>query len=149
MQRTTTRTNARAEVRNRLRRKRNQGTSRGRGPFLDARNRFLSSLDGCLLSPVTPFITSCHLLIIPLLLATSFLPAETLSVRCMYVTNVGGFSKFFTRRVEWFVPLAVLEGYRVHKALVRRTRATTRTKITTPNFFQILILICTKSQIFF
>lgn len=58
MQRTATRTNVRGEVGDRLRRRRNRGTSRGRGRFLDVRNPFLSSLDGCLVE--LPFFLSLH-----------------------------------------------------------------------------------------
>ena len=46
MRRRVTVTNTRGEMRNRLRRRKNHGTSRGRGRSLDARNPFLSSLDG-------------------------------------------------------------------------------------------------------
>ena len=58
MQRTATSMNARGEVRNRLHRKRNLGTNRGRGRWrsLGAKSRFLSSLEGCLTCSIVIFI---------------------------------------------------------------------------------------------
>ena len=74
MQTTATRTNARSALRNKPHRKRSRGTSRGPGQWqsLAARNRFLSSLEGCWLSPIESSVTLCSRFIIPLLLATIF-----------------------------------------------------------------------------
>ena len=74
-QTTATRMNLRRVVRNRQLRRKSRGTSRGRERwrFSDARNRFLSSLDGCVHSLIESFLTLYSQLLIPLLLATTYI----------------------------------------------------------------------------
>lgn len=84
---TATRRNARGEVRNRPRRKRKCGTSRGRGLFLDARNRLLSILEGGVLSLRNYIIYFMSSTDYTLASGDSFLSAEILSARCIHVTG--------------------------------------------------------------
>ena len=109
MQMTAITANARGAVPNRLRQKRNRGTSRRRERwrFSDARNRFPLSLDGCLLYHIEFFFTLCHLPIIPLLLAISFSRQRLhkLAASPLPVTS------------QRLVPEVVLEVYRMHNAL--------------------------------
>ena len=79
MQTTVKRTNVRAEVQNRLRRKNPHETNQGQGQFLDARNRFLSSIEGYLFSLIKSIFTSYHLLIIPLASGHNAFPVEDFS----------------------------------------------------------------------
>ena len=76
-------------MRNRQRRRKSRGTSQGRERwrFSDARNQFLSSLDGCVHSLVKSLLTLCLHLIIPLLLATTYIQlwAHAGSERFIYV----------------------------------------------------------------
>lgn len=94
MQKTATRTNARVEVRNRLRPKKNRGTSRERGRFLDARNRFLSILE-CLAFSYPMLIHFMSSTYYTLASGDNLLPAEDSSaLRAYYWSR--SFSMVFT-----------------------------------------------------